>query len=74
MNQLTEEQAFVVTCWSKILFMTSFDRFHELAEAKLDRPIFTHEFADESVWLDLQRATEVEFKTMVGTDDIERKY
>ena len=74
MNQLTEEQAFVATCWSKILFMTSFDRFHELAEAKLDRPIFTHEFADESVWLDLQRATEVEFKTMVGTDDIERKY
>lgn len=74
MNQLTEEQAFVVTCWSKILFMTSFDRFHELAEAKLNRPIFTHEFADESVWLDLQQATEVEFRTMVGTDDIERRY
>lgn len=74
MNQLTEEQAFVVTCWSQTLFMSSFGRFHELAEAKLNRPIFTHEFADESVWLDLQRATEVEFRTMVGTDDIERKY
>lgn len=74
MNQLTEEQAFVVTCWSQTLFMNSFGRFHELAEAKLNRPIFTHEFAYKQVWKQLQQATEVEFRTMVGTDDIERRY
>lgn len=74
MTQLTEEQAFVATCWSEILFMNSFDRFRELAEAKLDRPIFTHEFADESIWKQLQQVTETELRTMVGTDDIEINY
>ena len=46
---MTKYEATVISAYTGIA-MTSFGNIHEYAEKKLGRPIFTHEFADETVW------------------------
>ncbi len=60
MSPLTEEQAAVVCAYSGIL-CGSMAAFHQYAERKLDRPIFTHEFASDSTWAELKEASRADF-------------
>jgi len=46
---LTKEQAIIVTAISGKLFCKNFSVFHEAVEKKLDRPIWTHEFASKEL-------------------------
>lgn len=45
MQKLTKEQAIVITGFTGIMCTPSFSIFHEDAEKRLGRPVFTHEFA-----------------------------
>lgn len=46
MNQLTKEQAIILTGYTNIL-CCPFSVFQEDVEKRLGRSVFTHEFADE---------------------------
>ncbi len=48
--QLSKHEARVLTAYTRTMFCTDFSDFHGFAEKLLDRPIFTHEFADENIW------------------------
>lgn len=69
MPQLTERQAFVLTCWTGILLM-EFERFWKMANVCLGETIINHEFADDEVWERLKEKTIDEFKAVTGSDDI----
>lgn len=50
---------------------THFGKFHEFAEKTLGRPIFTHEFAEESTWLALKVALVMpEYREVVREDPV----
>ncbi|MCA1799768.1 MAG: hypothetical protein LC650_00555 [Actinobacteria bacterium] len=51
--KLTEDQAFLVTAWTGKLAMR-LDRFHAKAEARLYRPIYTHEMGGSEFWVELR--------------------
>lgn len=46
MQQLTKEQAIVLTGFTGILCCNRFIDFHEDVEKRIGYPIFTHQFAD----------------------------
>lgn len=64
MKKLTKEQAFVATCWSRILFM-DYMEFWKMAQEKLDEAIINHEFGSDEIWERLKTATEKEFYRMI---------
>ncbi|MGV3085057.1 hypothetical protein [Enterococcus dispar] len=70
MKKLTEEQAFVATCWSKVLFM-EYELFWKMAQDCLGETIINHEFANPELWERLKEKTEEDFKTLVGSQTIE---
>ncbi|MDT2809174.1 hypothetical protein P7H43_01540 [Enterococcus asini] len=70
MKQLAEEQAFVATCWSKVLFM-DYETFWKMAQDCLGETIINHEFANPELWQRLKEKTMDDFKTLVGSQRIE---
>lgn len=70
MEQLTNEQAFVVTCWSKVLFM-DYDIFWKMAQECLEETIINHEFANPEIWERLKDKTREDFKILVSSQIIE---
>ena len=70
MKKLTEEQAFVATCWSKVLFM-DYELFWKMAQDCLEETIINHEFANPGLWERLKEKTEEDFKTLVSSQTIE---
>ena len=69
MKKLTNDQAFVATCWSKVLFM-DFDTFQRMAQKCLEETI-DHDFEDPQIWERLKTRTEEDFKILVGSAQIE---
>lgn len=63
--KLNERQAFVVTCWTEVLFM-EFDLFWQLAEKELGIGLFNHDFANKEVWEKLKEKTKEDFEILVG--------
>lgn len=57
---MTKEEKLIISAYTGIL-MTDFNDMHEYAEKKLDRPIFTHEFAEESTVNELKEAVKEDF-------------
>lgn len=57
---MTKEEKLIVSAYTGIL-MTDFNDLHEYAEKKLDRPIFTHEFAEESTVNELKEVVKEDF-------------
>lgn len=47
---MTKQEAAVLTAYTGINCCKDFSYFHEYIEKLLDRPVFTHELADKSVW------------------------
>ena len=52
-HKLTKEQALAITGFTGIC-ACGFELFHEDAEKRLGRPIFTHEFAIDSMWVTMR--------------------
>lgn len=48
------------------LLCTDFNSFHKYAEEIMGRPVFSHEFADESVSKSLKRLSESDFLNIVN--------
>jgi hypothetical protein len=58
--QLTKYEACILTAWTGKLFTASFSDFHEFVEAKLQRPVYTHEFASKELNDEIKSAVQRE--------------
>lgn len=64
-QKLTKDQALVITGYTGIL-ACSFSDFHEDVEKRLQRPVFTHEFASPIVNEKIKEAYEKDFMRLIG--------
>ncbi|WP_375264190.1 hypothetical protein [Palleronia sp.] len=58
--RLTKEQAAIIGALTGIA-CGPFRDIHEYAERKLGRPIWSHEFGQTDLWVDLKRAAHEDF-------------
>ena len=58
--RLTEEQAAIMMAFTGIS-CGPFELFHKYTQEKLDRPLFTHEFAEEELMAEIQEASMDDF-------------
>ena len=58
--RLTREQAAIIGAYTRVIAGPLRD-VHELAEQKLGRPIWTHEFANPELWKQLKVAVTDDF-------------
>jgi hypothetical protein len=58
--KLTKEQAAIIGLYTGVT-CSNFSYIHEYAEQKLGRPIFTHDFANESLMTGLKNLTKEDF-------------
>jgi hypothetical protein len=59
-KELTREQAAIIGAYTGIA-CSSFTIIHEYAEQKLNRPVFTHEFANAAFMATLKNASKEDF-------------
>ena len=64
MNPLTKEQGIILTGYTGLL-MCSFSDFHEDVERRLQRPVFTHEFANKEFALDIKCIYKSDFLSLI---------
>ena len=64
MQQLTKEQAIILTGFTGILMVQNTSDFHEDVERRLGRPVFTHEFADPHG--EIKEAYRADFEKLIG--------
>lgn len=57
---MTKYEAIVVSAYTGFL-MCDFNDMHEYIEKKLGRPVWTHEFADKSIWEEIREKTKPDF-------------
>jgi hypothetical protein len=57
---MTKYEAIVVSAYTGFL-MCDFSDVHEYVEKKLGRPIWTHEFADKSIWEEIREKIKPDF-------------
>ena len=66
---MTKQEKLIVSAYTGIL-MTDFSDLHEFAEKKLGRPIWTHEFAEESVMNALKDAVRIDFLKLCKEENV----
>ncbi|RVT95230.1 hypothetical protein EOD42_16730 [Rhodovarius crocodyli] len=66
MDRLTTEQAAIIGAFTGIA-CGPFSDIHKLAEQRLGRPIWTHEFAIEGVIVQLREAVREDFLAICAT-------
>ena len=64
-QKLTKEQAIVITGFTGIL-ACNFSDFHEDVEKRLERPVFTHEFASHELTEEIKELYKKDFLSMLG--------
>lgn len=64
---MTEKEKIIVSAYTGYL-MTDFSKVHEYIEKKLDRPVWTHELADKSVWEEIRKKSEDDFLDLCKND------
>lgn len=64
MQQLTKEQAIILTGFTGIVMVQNTSDFHEDVERRLGRPVFTHEFADPHG--EIKEAYRADFEKLIG--------
>lgn len=57
---MTKHEAIVVSAYTGFL-MCDFGDVHEYVEKKLGRPVWTHEFANKSIWEEIREKTKPDF-------------
>lgn len=60
MQQLTKEQAIIISAYTGVL-ACPFSDLHQFMEERLGRPVFTHEMGDPSFTEELRVATREDF-------------
>jgi hypothetical protein len=68
MKKLTKEQAIVITGYTGIT-ACNFGDFHGDVERRLGHPVFTHEFAMQSMRDKLQEMYREDFLSMLGDEE-----
>lgn len=63
MSKLTEQQAIVITAVTGCV-CGDFSKFHAAVEAKLGRPVWTHQFAEPEVAAEIKAAFMPEYEAM----------
>ncbi len=66
--RLTREQAAIIGAYTGICCGPVSD-IQALAEALLERPIWTHEFADKAVWAELKERVKPQFVAMCAESE-----
>lgn len=66
MKVLTKEQAIILTAFTGILCLENFSDYHQAVEAKLKRPVFTHEFPQLSK--EIKEAFRQDFMNLVHSE------
>jgi hypothetical protein len=59
-QKLTKEQAVIISAYTGIL-CCEFPDLHEYIERKLNRPVWTHELANEKVMFELKEKSRADF-------------
>lgn len=57
---MTKYEAIVVSAYTGFL-MSDFNDMHEYIEKKLGRPVWTHEFANKSIWDEIREKVKPDF-------------
>jgi hypothetical protein len=65
---MIKREAAIVTAYTGIL-IGAFSDFHQYAEEVMERPIWTHEFADKDVWNELREKSRQDFISMKVEDE-----
>ena len=65
MQKLTKEQSLAITGFTGIV-ACNFSDFHADVEKRLGRPVFTHEFASQEFYAQIQELYREDFLDMVG--------
>ena len=65
MVDMTKEEKLIVSAYTGVL-MVNFDELHEFIEKRLNRPVFTHELADELVWGEIKKSVKEDFVALCG--------
>jgi hypothetical protein len=63
-ERLSHEQAIVVSAYTGVL-VCNFADMHEAVEARMGRPVFTHEFANKEVWSQIKALFKDDFLALV---------
>lgn len=70
-NQLTMEQALIVSGYTGIMAVPNFSILHEEIEKRMDRPVFTHELANEDTFNAVKAKFKDEFLGLIPTPPTE---
>lgn len=62
---MTEKERVIVSAYTGVL-MCSFSELQKYVEQKLDRPVFTHEFADKDVIEEIKKRVRDDFLALCG--------
>lgn len=65
MQKLTKEQAIVITGFTGRMATKDFGTFHKDVEARLGRPVWTHQFADKEFFDEIRELYRKDFLAMV---------
>ncbi len=60
---MTKQEAAIIMAYTGTTLLTGedFSIFHKYIEEKLERPVWTHEFADKAVWKQIKEASKEDF-------------
>lgn len=68
MNRFDETEKIVVSAYAGVL-MCDFSDVHKYIEEKLERPVFSHEFAGKRIWEEIRIKTRADFLAIC--DDVD---
>jgi hypothetical protein len=63
---MTKREAAIVSAYTGFL-VGEFSEFHKYVEEILERPVFTHEMADSTTWLEIKEASKGDFINLIVT-------
>ena len=65
---MTKKEAVLVSAYTATLLTNDFADVHKFCEELLERPIFTHEFADKKVWEQIKEKCKPLILEMIGSE------
>lgn len=65
---MTKKEAIIISAYTGILVTKQFSDVHGFCEELLGRPIWTHEFASESLWKEIKEKCKPLFLEVVANE------
>jgi hypothetical protein len=65
---MTKKEAVLVSAYTATLLTNDFGDVHKFCEELLEKPIFTHEFADKKVWEQIKEKCKPLILEMIGNE------